>query len=327
MSHQSELRARLRLPILCAPMFIVSNPEMVIAQSLAGIVGSFPVLNARPQPELAAWLERITTTLDAARKAGAPHVAPFAVNIVIRKTNDRLEDDLETVVRYKVPIVITSLGSPAEVVRRVHDYGGLVFHDVTTVRHAKSALRAGVDGLILVCAGAGGHAGALSPFALLKEVRAFFNGPIVLAGAISDGDAVLAAEVMGADFVYMGTRFIATQESGAIPPYKEMLVEASASDILYTPYFSGIPANYLRPSIARAGLDPDALAPGDSDPSERHKRWKEIWGAGQGVGAIHDLPPIADLVDRIDASYRAARAQWAVRLGAASAPIDAMAED
>lgn len=319
MSITETLRTQLRLPVICSPMFIVSSPELVIAQCLSGMVGSFPALNARPQAELEVWLARITAALDDARAAGRPHVAPFAVNLIVRPGDERFAADLETCVRFRVPIVITSLGAPNAVVEKVHAYGGRVFHDVISARHARRALDAGVDGLILVCAGAGGHAGALSPFALLPEVRAMFDGPVALAGAISSGRALLAAQVMGADFVYMGTRFIATQESAAVPAYKEMLVGSSAADVVYTPYFSGIPANYLKPSIAAAGLDPDAL-PAARDPAEvrasgdRHKRWSAIWGAGQGVGSIRDLPTTAELADRLEAEYRAACAQWRQRL-------------
>lgn len=314
----ARLREQLRLPVIGSPMFLISNPQTVIAQCASGVVGAFPALNARPQPELDAWLETVTTTLAQLRAGGQRQVAPFAVNLTIRKTNERFEADLASCVRWRVPMVITSLGLPTAVVEAVHGYGGLVFHDVTTARHARRALEAGVDGLILVCAGAGGHAGALSPFALLAEVRQFYDGPVVLAGAISHGLAVMAAEVMGADFAYMGTRFIATQESGAVPAYKEMLVQATAADILYTPHFSGTPANYLRPSIVAAGLDPDHLPVVDPDEvrarGDRHKRWKDIWGAGQGVGAIADVPPVRELVDRLAAEYQAARDQWRDRL-------------
>lgn len=320
MTIAQRLREQLRLPIICSPMFIVSNPEMVIAQCRSGIVGALPVLNARPQPELAVWLTQIEQALAATPPEQRHRVAPYGVNLVIRPNSDRFDADLATCVAHRVPLVITSLGSPAAVARQVHGYGGLVFHDVTTVRHARRALEAGVDGLILVCAGAGGHAGATSPFALLAEVRAFYNGPVVLAGAISDGRSILAAEVMGADFVYMGTRFIATHESGARPEYKAMIVASAAADIVYTPHFSGIPANYLKGSIEASGLDPANLPAVDvaavRAAGERQKRWKDIWGAGQGVGAIQDLPPTAELVDRLEQQYRSASQEWRARLAA-----------
>lgn len=307
----------LRLPIICSPMFIVSNPDMVIAQCRSGIVGTLPALNARPQPELGRWLTRIAAALQGEPPAGHA-IAPYGVNLVIRPNHERFAADLATCVAHHVPLIITSLGSPAEVVRQVHAYGGKVFHDVTTVRHARRAIEAGVDGLILVCAGAGGHAGATSPFALLAEVRAIYDGPLVLAGAISDGRSIFAAQVMGADLVYMGTRFIATQESGAVPAYKEMLVAASASDIVYTPHFSGIPANYLKASIEACGLDPLNLPAVDTAvvraAGDKQKRWSDIWGAGQGVGAIHDIPGVAELVDRLEDEYSSTRADWRARL-------------
>lgn len=307
----------LRLPAIGSPMFIVTNPEMVIAQCSEGMIGTFPVLNARPQEELSVWLTRIESALAQARDAGKP-VAPHGVNLVIRAQNERFDSDLRTCVQHRVPLIITSLGNPADVVKQVHDYGGLVLHDVTTVRHAHRALEAGVDGLILVCSGAGGHAGASSPFALLREVRAFYDGLIVLAGAITDGQSILAAQVMGADLVYMGTRFIATQESAAAPEYKNMLLASTAADIVYTPHFSGIPANYLRGSVVAAGLDPDNLPTVDARAvragSERQTRWKHIWGAGQGVGNIHDLPTVSALVKRLADQYEQARRQWRDRL-------------
>lgn len=318
MDTAKKLGEALRLPIICSPMFLISNPDMVIAQCASGVVGSFPSLNARPQLKLDEWLQKITSALAALRQEGRTHVAPFAVNLTIRSTNDRLEADIESCVRFRVPIVLTSLAAPTVVVQKVHAYGGLVFHDVTTLRHAKRALAAGVDGLILVCAGAGGHAGTLSPFALLSEVRAFFDGPVILAGAISDGRSVLAAQVMGADFVYMGTRFIATQESAAVESYKAMLVSADSADIVYTPHFSGIPANYLKPSIVAAGLDADNLPVIDANAvrasGDRHVRWKDIWGAGQGVGSIRDIPPVSELVNRLACEYAAARSDWRERL-------------
>ncbi|MBN9477545.1 MAG: 2-nitropropane dioxygenase [Bordetella sp. SCN 67-23] len=314
-----RLRAALRLPVICSPMFLVSNPETVIAQCSSGLVGACPALNARPQPELDVWLRRIADGLEAYRQRYPDaRVGPHAVNLVVKMGNERLQADLASCARYEVPLVISSLGAPTDIVRVVHGYGGLVFHDVTSVRHARRALEAGVDGLILVCAGAGGHAGALSPFALLSEVRAFYDGPLVLAGAITDGASIFAAEVMGADLVYMGTRFIATQESSAVPAYKRMLVDSAAADIVYTPHFSGIPANYLKPSIAAAGLDPDRLPAVDAAAvraaGDRHKRWKDIWGAGQGVGGIDDILPTAALVDRLAAEYDAARVRWRTRL-------------
>ncbi len=306
----------LRLPVICAPMFIISNPEMVIAQCKSGIVGSFPALNARPQAQLGAWLEQITTALaEHADQHPDKHVAPFAVNLVIRESNDRLWADIDVLEQFKVPLIITSLASPAAVVKQVHAWGGIVLHDVTSARHARKAIDGGVDGLILVSAGAGGHAGALSPFALLNEVRAFYNGPLVLAGSITNGRSILSAQVMGADYVYMGSRFIATRESSAIPAYKETMVSSSAADVIYTPYFSGISANYLKPSIVASGLDPDSLPATSASPGQgRSKRWKDIWGCGQGVGDINDIPPIADLVDRLDEEYAQTRAHWKKQL-------------
>lgn len=305
----------LRLPAIGSPMFLVSNPETVIAQCTSGMIGTLPVLNARPQPELSVWLGRIESALEQARAAGKP-VAAHGVNLILRAGNDRLEADLATCVRHRVPLIITSLGNPSAVVKAVHDYGGMVLHDATTVRHARRALEAGVDGLILVCAGAGGHGGTASPFALLREVRAFYSGLVVLAGAITDGQSILAAQVMGADLVYMGTRFIATKESSAVPEYKDMLVATTLADIIYTPHFSGIPANYLRPSIVAAGLDPDNLPAADPARAhgDRQTRWKHIWGAGQGVGNIRDVPAMATLVERLIDEYQTARAQWRQRL-------------
>jgi nitronate monooxygenase len=299
----ASLQSRLRLPVIAAPMFIVSHPDLVIAQCLGGIVGSFPALNARPQEALEQWLTQIRAAIGD---------RPFAVNQIVHASNSRLEHDLEVCIRHRVPIIITSLRAPGDVVRHVHEYGGLVFHDVISVRHAEKALTEGVDGLILVCAGAGGHAGTLSPFALLREVRRFFDGPLVLAGAISSGRDVLAARAMGADFAYMGTRFIATQEANAGPAYKQALVASHAADVVYTPYFTGVAGNYLKASIAAAGLDPDNLPPVDKSAmnfgSGSAKAWRDIWGAGQGVGGIEDIPATADLIDRLVREYAAARA-------------------
>lgn len=326
------LEGRLSLPAVAAPMFIVSGPELVIAQCKAGVVGSFPALNARPQATLDDWLTRIETELAAYAEAnpGKP-VAPYAVNQIVHVSNTRLREDMTTCAKHRVPIIITSLRAPNEVVDAVHGWGGVVFHDVISVRHAKKAIEAGVDGLILVCAGAGGHAGALSPFALVQEVRAFYDGPILLSGAIATGQAVLAAQAMGADLAYIGTRFIATEEANAASAYKQMLVEGAASDIVYSSLFTGILGNYLKPSIVAAGLDPDALPSADktamdfaaaaaktsdstasgakvSDPkASNSKAWRDIWGSGQGLGAIADAPSTAAVVQRMVDEYQGAR--------------------
>jgi nitronate monooxygenase len=309
-----RLRAQTALPVIAAPMFLVSGPELVVAQCTSGVIGSFPALNARPEELLDEWLARIGGELDAyrARHPGA-RVAPFAVNQNIHASNDRLDHDLDLCVKHRVPLVITSLRAPGGIVEPIHRYGGLVFHDVTTVRHAEKALEAGVDGLVLVCAGAGGHGGTLSPFAFVGEVRRFYRGPIALSGAIATGRAVLAARALGADFAYVGTRFIATTEANADERYKRMLVESSAADVLYTSFFTGVSGNYLRPSIVAAGLDPDALkASGGAGPdfgSARVKPWKDVWGAGQGVGCIEDVRPVRELVARLASEYEAARAE------------------
>lgn len=310
------LEGRLRLPVIGAPMFIVSGPELVLAQCKAGIVGAFPALNARPQEELDRWLTRIEAELDAYRTAHPRAVvAPFAVNQIVHASNSRLEADLEVCVAHRVPVVITSLRAPHAVVDRVHAYGGLVFHDVISVRHAEKALEGGVDGLILVCAGAGGHAGTLSPFALVNEVRRFYAGTLILSGAITNGAGVLAAQAMGCDLAYLGTRFIATREANAADRYKQMIVESSAADIAYTPFFSGVHGSYLKQSIRAAGLDPENLpaAPAgrmDYDRrDDRPKAWKDIWGAGQGVGNIDSVLGVGELVDRLEGEYRDARAR------------------
>ncbi|MBY0508684.1 MAG: nitronate monooxygenase family protein [Rhodospirillaceae bacterium] len=303
-------RGRLTVPVVGAPMFLVSHPELVIAQCQAGIAGSFPTLNARPLEVLDQWLKRITDTL-----AASPKAAPFGVNLVVHKANTRLAEDFALTEKYKVPFVVTSVGEPGDLVKRVHGYGGIVFHDVTTVRHAKKAIAAGVDGLILVCAGAGGHAGTASPFALVEEVRKIFKGVIILAGAISTGAHVKAAQAIGADLAYMGTRMIATQEATADAGYKQMIVDSSAADIVYTPHFSGVPASYLRGSIVAAGLDPDkVLGPREGaslgleeKDDKGPKAWRDIWSAGQGVGAIGDIPSVADLVARLKAEYDAVK--------------------
>jgi len=301
----APLRERLRIPVLAAPMFIVSGPDLVIEQCKAGVIGSFPALNARPQEELDRWLTRIETELGAyQREHPERKVAPFAVNLIVNKANKRLEADTEVVLAHEVPIVISSLSAPTDIVPRAHEYGGLVLHDVIKVRHAEKALEAGVDGIIAVCNGAGGHAGTLNPFALVNELRRIHKGPLVLSGAITNGDGVLAAEAMGCDLAYLGTRFIASKESLAVERYKQMIVESSSGDIVYTPLFSGVHGSYLAGSIRNAGLDPDNLptpeTPGKyRSRDERAKTWQDIWGAGQGVGNIDDVPSVAELVDRL----------------------------
>ena len=308
-----QIRGRLRIPVFGAPMFVVSGPDLVIEQCKAGVIGSFPTLNARPPEQLDKWLTRIETELaQYQREHPGRKVAPYAVNLIVNKANQRLEGDLEVVLSHKAPIVITSLSAPTKLVPRVHEYGGIVFHDVIKVRHAEKALEAGVDGLIAVCAGAGGHAGSLNPFALVNELRRIHQGPLVLAGAITNGAGVLAAEAMGCDLAYLGTRFIATKESMAVEHYKQMIVDSSSGDIVYTPFFSGVHGSYLAGSIRNAGLDPDNLPANEAlglyrSREERPKTWKEIWGAGQGVGNIDDIPTVAELVDRLETEYFAAR--------------------
>ncbi|MSQ62603.1 MAG: nitronate monooxygenase [Betaproteobacteria bacterium] len=299
----------LSIPVIGAPMFIAGNPKLVIEQCKAGIVGSFPALNARPKEALDQWLTEIETAL-----AGQPNAAPYAVNQIAHKSNDRLEHDVEVCIKHKVPITITSLRAPNEVVAKIHAYGGIVLHDVISVRHAEKALEAGVDGLILVCAGAGGHAGTLSPFALIGEVRRFFDGPIVLSGAISSGDAILAALAAGADLAYIGTRFLATPEASVPERYKEEILRAAAADIVYTDLFSGVHGNYLKHSVIAAGFDP--LNMPKSDPAKMNfgtaggaekKVWRDIWSAGQGVGQIDAIAPVAEVVAKLEAEYLAAR--------------------
>ena len=304
----ASLNKNLTLPVICAPMFIVSNPDLVIAQCKSGVIGSFPALNARPADLLDDWLLRIKREL-----ADDPKAAPFAVNQIIHQSNERLEHDMALCVKHEVPLIITSLRAPNDIVPHVHAYGGKVFHDVISVRHAEKALEAGVDGLILVCAGAGGHAGMLSPFALVGEIRKFYDGPIALSGAITNGSAILSAQAMGADFAYIGTRFIATREANAAEAYKQAIVDSAAADVVYTPYFTGVHGNYLKKSIVASGLDPDKLPEKDKTSmnfggSTAAKAWKDIWGAGQGVGNIGDVLPTAELVVRMKQEYQAARA-------------------
>lgn len=308
MAIPASLNHNLTLPVICAPMFIVSNPDLVIAQCKSGVIGSFPALNARPQELLDDWLLRIKREL-----AADPHAAPFAVNQIIHPSNERLEHDMALCVKHEVPLIITSLSAPTRIVPQVHAYGGQVFHDVISVRHAEKALEAGVDGLILVCAGAGGHAGTLSPFALVSEIRRFYNGPIALSGSITNGQNILAAQAMGADFAYIGTRFIATNEANAVDGYKQAIIESAAKDVVYTPYFTGVHGNYLKKSIVAAGLDPDNLPVKDKTAmsfggSRDAKAWKDIWGAGQGVGTIEAVLPAAELIARMRAEYQAAKA-------------------
>lgn len=309
----------LRLPVVGAPLFIISNPDLVIAQCKAGVVGSFPSLNARPAEELEVWLKRITEELDAHNQANPDRpAAPFAVNQIVHGSNDRLQHDLEMCVKYKAPIVITSLGAKEFVNEAVHSYGGIVLHDIINNRFARKAIEKGADGLIAVAAGAGGHAGATSPFALVQEIREWFDGPLLLSGSIANGDAVLAAQAMGADLGYIGSAFIATDEANAEQAYKQAIVDNASSDIVYSNLFTGVHGNYLRPSIEAAGLDPDNLP--ESDPSAMNfgsggnsdsKAWKDIWGCGQGIGAVKSIGPVAALVDRLEAEYLQARSRIA----------------
>jgi len=321
MSLPNGWAERLTLPVIGAPMFIISQPALVLAQSKAGIVGAFPALNARPPSLLDEWLHEITQELGAYDRAHPQRpAAPFAVNQIVHKSNNRLMGDLEMCVKYRVPVVITSLGAREDVNAAIHSYGGIVLHDVTTLVHAHKAIEKGADGLIAVAAGAGGHAGTLSPFALIQEIRAWWDGPLVLSGAIATGRSVLAAQAIGADLAYMGSAFIATQEAHAAQSYKETIVRSSAADIVYTNLFTGVHGNYLRASIEAAGLDPTALP--QSDPRKMNfgdgaaKAWKDIWGSGQGIGAVADIPDVATFVDRLVAQYAAARRE----LDAAGAP-------
>jgi len=308
------LQTNLAIPVIGAPLFLVSGPELVIAQCKAGIVGSFPALNARPQHVLEEWLIRIKEEL-AQAKAENPDlpIASYAVNQICHGSNDRLMGDMEICVKHEVPIIITSLRPPEEIVTATHSYGGLVYHDVISVKHAKKAAEQGVDGLILVCAGAGGHAGMLSPFALVREVREFFDGTIILSGSISSGSAVASTLALGADLAYMGTRFIATEEANAEQDYKDMLIEGFADDIIYSSLFTGVHGNYLKGSVVNAGLDPNNLPEADkssmnfgSGGNMDAKAWKDIWGSGQGIGSIKDSPTVQTLVDQLTAEFKEA---------------------
>jgi nitronate monooxygenase len=312
MALPKSLEGKLRVPLIGAPMFIVSGPELVIAQCQAGVVGSFPALNARPQSVLGDWIKQIKGALAAyAEEHPDQPLAPFAVNQIVHASNVRLREDMETCVEHQVPIIITSLRPPGDVVKAVHSYGGLVFHDVISLRHARKAIAQGVDGIIAVCAGAGGHAGPLSPFALVKEIRKEFAGAVILSGCITSGMDVLAARAMGADLAYSGTRFIASDEANAVPEYKKMIVESGASDIVYSSLFTGIHGSYLKGSIARAGLDPDNLPEGsksdmDFDKARQTdaKAWKDIWGAGQGVGNIDEILSAREITLKIEQEYK-----------------------
>jgi nitronate monooxygenase len=315
------LRDRLRLPVIGSPLFIVSGPDLVIAQCKAGIVGSFPSLNARPLSQLDEWLARITEELaDWDRAHPDLPSAPFAVNQIVHKTNNRLDDDVALCAKYKVPVVITSLGARQDVNDAVHGWGGVVLHDVITSAFAHKAIEKGADGLIPVAAGAGGHAGRLSPFALIQELRAWFDGPIALSGAIANGAAILAAQAMGADLAYIGSAFIATREANAVEGYKQMIVEHGGEDIVYTNLFTGVHGNYLRPSIVRAGLDPDDLPQADpskmnfgSGGNQEARAWRDIWGCGQGIGAIDAVQPAGELIARFAAEYEAAKSALAAK--------------
>jgi nitronate monooxygenase len=319
MTMPAAFKNRLSIPVIGSPLFIISGPELVMAQCRAGIIGSFPSLNARPLAQFEEWLQRLSTEL-------GPDDAPYAVNLIVHKSNDRLMDDLALCVKYKVPMIITSLGAREDVNAAIHSYGGIVLHDVITNAFAKKAIEKGADGLIAVAAGAGGHAGTTSPFALVQEIREWFDGPLALSGSIATGAAVLAAEAMGADFGYIGSAFIATEEARAVQGYKDMIVESNAVDIVYSNLFTGVHGNYLRPSIVKAGMDPDNLP--TSDPSKMNfgsggntdaKAWKDIWGCGQGIGAVKQVLPAAKLVARLVAEYNAARARLAAGSAAAMA--------
>ena len=306
------LLSRLSLPVIGAPLFIISNPKLVIAQCCAGIVGAMPALNARPASQLDEWLDEITQALAAHDQAHPESpAAPFAINQIVHRSNDRLEHDMALCAKYRVPIVISSLGAREEINQAVHGWGGIVLHDVIDDRFARKAVEKGADGLIAVAAGAGGHAGTINPFALVQEIRQWFDGPLALSGAIANGGAILAAQACGADLAYVGSAFIATEEARAAPDYKQAIVEGRAADIVYTNLFTGVHGNYLRGSIAAAGLDPDALP--QSDPSAMNfgaglaKAWKDIWGAGQGIGAVREVVPAAVRVAQLKAEYEAAR--------------------
>ena len=314
MSKLPPALANLPFPVIGSPLFIISNPKLVIAQCIAGVVGSMPALNARPAEQLEEWLIEITQALDAHNKAHPDRpAAPYAINQIVHKSNDRLEHDMAMCVKYKVPIIITSLGAREDINAAAHSYGGVVLHDIINNKHAHKAIEKGADGLIAVAAGAGGHAGVKSPFALIQEIRQWFDGPVALSGAISTGDAVLAAQAMGADFAYIGSAFIATEEARAVDAYKQSIVDSNSDDIVLSNLFTGVHGNYLAPSIRNAGMDPDNLP--ESDPSkmnfsgDKTKAWKDIWGCGQGIGAIDKVQSTADYVAQLKRQYAAAKAR------------------
>lgn len=308
-----QLKEQLRIPVIGSPMFIVSTPKLVIEQCKAGIVGSMPALNARPSSQLDEWLAEITETLDAYNKQNPERpAAPFAINQIVHRSNERLEEDMALCQKYKVPIIITSLGAREDIYEAAHEYGGIVFHDVINNFFAKKAIEKGADGLIAVAAGAGGHAGVKSPFALVQEIREWFDGPLALAGSIATGGSVLAAEAMGADFAYIGSPFIATEEANAVEDYKQTIVESNSDDIVYSNYFTGVHGNYLAPSIRAAGMDPDNLP--ESDPTKMnfggdsaHKAWKDIWGAGQGIGAVKEIQKASEYIESLSMQYEEAK--------------------
>jgi len=313
MSKLPAVLQQLKFPVIASPLFIISNPKLVIAQCKAGVVGSMPALNARPAEQLEEWLIEITETLEAHNRAHPDKpAAPYAINQIVHKSNDRLEHDMAMCVKYKVPIIITSLGAREDVNAAAHSYGGIVLHDIINNKFAKKAIEKGADGLVAVAAGAGGHAGVKSPFALIQEIREWFDGPIALSGAIANGGAILAAQAMGADFAYIGSAFIATEEARAAEEYKQAIVEASSDDIVYSNLFTGVHGNYLAPSIRNAGLDPENLPESDASKmnfgGDAKKAWKDIWGCGQGIGAVKAVLPTADLVARLQSEYEEARA-------------------
>ena len=314
MSKLPAVLQQLKFPVIASPLFIISNPKLVIAQCKAGVVGSMPALNARPAEQLEEWLIEITEALAAYNRAHPDKpAAPFAINQIVHKSNDRLEHDMAMCVKYKVPIIITSLGAREDVNAAAHSYGGIVLHDIINNKFAKKAIEKGADGLVAVAAGAGGHAGVKSPFALIQEIREWFDGPIALSGAIANGGAILAAQAMGADFAYIGSAFIATEEARAAEEYKQAIVEASSDDIIYSNLFTGVHGNYLAPSIRNAGLDPENLPESDASKmnfgGDAKKAWKDIWGCGQGIGAVKAVLPTADLVARLQREYEEARAR------------------